>query len=152
MGILKYKDYEGTAEVDTERGVCRGKILFISDLVTYEAETPVQLQAQFQAAVEDYEETCRTLGREPQRPFKGVFNVRLLPALHRAAALRAADEGIALNELMVRAVDAYVNVRTDVNHNHHLRIILETSDEDLKVVTASVSGEQVWGTAQHVTH
>ena len=34
MDILKYKDYEGTAELDMSRGVCRGKILFINDLVT----------------------------------------------------------------------------------------------------------------------
>ena len=37
MNILKYKDFEGSAELDMERQVCRGKLLFIDDLVTYEA-------------------------------------------------------------------------------------------------------------------
>jgi hypothetical protein len=41
MDILKYKDYEGTAELDMSRGVCRGKILFINDLVTYADSTRV---------------------------------------------------------------------------------------------------------------
>ena len=54
MDILKYKDYEGTAELDMSRGVCRGKILFINDLVTYEAASPADLQREFEAAVDDY--------------------------------------------------------------------------------------------------
>lgn len=109
MDILKYKEYEGTAELDMSRGVCRGKILFINDLVTYQAATPAQLQAEFEAAVNDYLDTCASLGREPQKPLKGLFNVRMPPALHKAAALRAAQENASLNDVVVRAVDAFVN-------------------------------------------
>ena len=36
------------------RSVCRGKILFIDDLVTYEAASPATLQKEFEAAVDDY--------------------------------------------------------------------------------------------------
>ncbi len=61
MNILKYKNYEGTAERDLERSVCRGKILFIDDLVTYEAQFSAQLQAEFEAAVDDYLATCAEL-------------------------------------------------------------------------------------------
>jgi predicted HicB family RNase H-like nuclease len=63
---LKYKDYEGTAELDMARGVCRGKALFIDDLVTYEAAPPSNLQSEFEAAVDDYLETCAVVGKEPQ--------------------------------------------------------------------------------------
>lgn len=70
MEILKYKDYEGTAEIDMIRLVCRGKVLFIDDLVTYEASTPAELQTEFEAAVDDYLETCIDLGRDPQKPLK----------------------------------------------------------------------------------
>lgn len=66
MDILKYKDYEGTAELDMTRGVCRGKILFIADLVTYESESPAGLQKEFESAVDDYLETCVALGKEAQ--------------------------------------------------------------------------------------
>lgn len=117
MDILKYKDYEGTAELDMTRGVCRGKILFINDLVTYEAKLPSELQKEFEAAVDDYIETCSTLAREPQKALKGQFNVRVLPALHKAATLRALADNISLNDVVVRALDAYVNVRVDTNHH-----------------------------------
>lgn len=116
MDILKYKDYEGTAELDMTRGVCRGKILFISDLVTYEAAMPAKLQKEFEAAVDDYIETCATLGREPQKPLKGQFNVRIPPALHKAATLRALVDDVSLNDVVVRALDGYVNANVAVNH------------------------------------
>lgn len=109
MNMLKYKDFEGTAELDVERNLCRGKVLFIDDLVTYVADSPKNLQIEFEAAVEDYLETCLQVGKEPQRSFRGLFNVRVPPALHRSAALRAAGDEIALNEVVVRALDAYLN-------------------------------------------
>ncbi|HEX8610226.1 MAG TPA: hypothetical protein VF800_02985 [Telluria sp.] len=46
MSILKYKSYEGSAELDMARGVCRGKILFISGLVTYKARPQNKKAAQ----------------------------------------------------------------------------------------------------------
>lgn len=115
MDILKYKDYEGTAELDMARGVCRGKILFINDLVTYEAALPSKLQKEFEAAVDDYIETCATLGRDPQKSLKGQFNVRIPQELHKAATLRALTDSVSLNDVVVRALDAYINVRVD-NH------------------------------------
>ena len=41
MKILEYKGYHGSVTPDMERGVLRGKLLFISDLVTYEAAVRV---------------------------------------------------------------------------------------------------------------
>ena len=117
MDILKYKDYEGTAELDMIRGICRGKILFINDLVTYEAELPAKLQNEFEAAVDDYIETCAALDREPQKSLKGQFNVRIPQSLHKAAALRALVDSISLNDVVVRSLDAFVNAKVDIN-NH----------------------------------
>jgi predicted HicB family RNase H-like nuclease len=107
--LLKYRGYEGTAELDLERGVCRGKLLFIDDLVTYESEKPAGLVAEFHAAVDDYLETCAELGREPKKPFSGMFNVRVSPALHKAAAVKAAQHHITLNAVVVAALGAYLS-------------------------------------------
>jgi predicted HicB family RNase H-like nuclease len=108
MDLLKYKDYEGTAELDMTRRVCRGRILFIDDVVTYEAASPELLQQEFEAAVDDYLQTCVRVGKEPQRPFKGLFNVRVPAPLHRSAALRATRDGISLNEVVVSALTSYL--------------------------------------------
>ncbi|APZ42567.1 type II toxin-antitoxin system HicB family antitoxin [Acidihalobacter ferrooxydans] len=139
MNHLVYKGYHGSCELDMTRQVCRGKILFINDLVTYEADTPVDLQAAFEDAVEDYIQTCKQVGKEPQKPFRGQFNVRIPPQLHRAACLRAISGDVALNEVVVRALDAYVNGSSEVQHNHSV---------DLKI---SFSGAEPWKTAQTST-
>lgn len=144
MDILKYKDYEGTAELDMARRVCRGKILFIDDLVTYEAASPAELQTEFEAAVDDYIDTCAALGREPQKPLRGQFNVRIPPALHKAAALRALAENVSLNDVAVRALDAFVNIHSVVNHN--VRVTLNIPEESLKTLVASASTQTQWGT------
>ena len=126
------------------RGVCRGKVLFIDDLVTYECASPVDLQKEFEAAVVDYLETCASVGKEPLRPFRGQFNVRVAPALHRAASLRAAKDGVALNDVVVRALDAFLNP-SEVNHN--IRLTLEAPDAIVKTVAAVASGKPQWSIA-----
>ena len=146
MDILKYKDYEGTAELDMTRQVCRGKILFIDDLVTYEAASPAELQKEFEEAVDDYIQTCANLKREPQKPLKGQFNVRVPPTLHKAAALRALADNVSLNDVVVRALDAFISVRVEVNHNVRVTHI---SSESVQTLVSSGSGKPQWGT-RHV--
>lgn len=114
MNILEYKGYHGTIEVDMERGVLRGKILFISDLVTYEAPDPKRVRSEFEAAVDDYLDTCAELGREPKQPASGTFNVRVGSERHRAAQVRAIADGISLNEVVSRALDCYLGSTREV--------------------------------------
>lgn len=142
MDLLQYKGYEGTAEVDMARRTCRGRILFIDDLVTYEASTPTDLQQEFEAAVDDYIETCAQVGKEPQRPFKGLFNVRVPPTVHRAAALRATCDGVALNEVVVQALTAYLSIRPEVNH--HVKVTFEAVPSAVKTIRAVTSNELQW--------
>ena len=67
-----------------------------------------RLQQEFEAAVDDYLQTCVRVGKEPQRPFKGLFNVRVPAQLHRSAALRATRDGVSLNEVVVSALTSYL--------------------------------------------
>lgn len=144
MDILKYKGYEGTAELDMSRGVCRGKVLFIKDLVTYESESPARLQQEFEAAIDDYLATCVELSREPAKPFRGQFNIRIAPELHRSAALRAAEDGVCLNDIVVKALDAFLSISSEINHNHHLRVTIAGEGGQLKSFTSVASEEPKW--------
>ncbi len=143
MDILKYKDYEGTAELDMARHVCRGKLLFIDDVVTYEADHPEKLQAEFEAAVEDYLQTCIAVGKEPQRPFRGMFNVRVSPLLHRAASLRAVADAVSLNDVVVQALTAYVSTRSEVHHTVRVTLVAQ---ENLTTRTSTTTGPAQWET------
>lgn len=141
MSILTYKGYEGTAEVDMESCVCRGKVLFIEDLVTYQAHDPGTLKKSFEDAVEDYLETCKELGREPRKPLKGQFSVRISPELHKQAVLYATDHGVSLNKVVAIAMDHFLNSSSEVEH--HVTIGMEPFLNEFTTVMASSSMEPV---------
>ncbi len=149
MDVLKFGDYEGTAEVCVSRGVCHGKILFITDLVTYQSETVAGLQKEFEAAVEDYIETCAAIGKEPQRPFRGQFQVRVPPDLHRKAALRATAEDASLNEIICRALEYYLCESPSVNHTYSITFEAPIAADG--TFELSASGPTKWGKV-HATH
>lgn len=142
MNTLQYKEYEGTAELDMERCICRGKILFINDLIIYEAATPAELQRAFEHAVDDYIETCRDLGIEAKKPLKGQFNVRIPPALHRAAVLFATRNEMYLNEVVVRALDSFVNASQDIHHN--IRVTVDLDEKAMQTMTVNPAMEPQW--------
>ncbi len=129
MEQLKYKDFYGSAEIDLEAGVCRGKLLFIDDLVTYQADTVAGLKKEFENAVEDYLVTCVEVGKAPQKAFTGVFNVRISPQDHRAASLLALKEQQSLNSFVSKAIHTYLQWSNDqgkkVELHHKVEIIVK---------------------------
>jgi len=78
-------------------------------LVNFEGSTVQELKAAFEEAVDDYIETYKTLGKEPQKPFKGVFNVRVKPELHQKIAMVAAEKQVPLNQVVSEALTRYVS-------------------------------------------
>lgn len=119
--ILTHNGYEGSVDIDLEAGVMHGRILFIKDLVTYEATTVQELKAAFEEAVEDYLEECRLEGVEPNKPLSGTFNVRIGKERHLALTRVSIREGQSLNEIMCRAVDGFLKhdgKPKSVTHNH----------------------------------
>ncbi len=109
MSIMQYKGYEGTAELDMDLGMCRGEILFINDAITYMGTTPVELRQNFERVVDEYIETCSELGREPQKPLKGRFNVRVRTEVHKAMVIRARQENTSLNDIVAQACTSFLN-------------------------------------------
>lgn len=104
MKTLNYKGFIGSIEVSLEDNCLYGKLIYVNDLVTYEAKTVKQLEVEFRKAVDDYLVSCHELKREPMKPFKGSLNVRIGPDLHKLAALRAAIQCITINEYIKLAI------------------------------------------------
>jgi predicted HicB family RNase H-like nuclease len=108
MDLLSHKGYSGSVETSITDNVLHGKILFINDLVTYEADNIPQLKGEFVAAVNDYLDTCAQVGKIPQKSCSGQFNVRVTPELHRLAHQRASEEGTSLNAVTASALECYL--------------------------------------------
>jgi predicted HicB family RNase H-like nuclease len=106
--LLEYKGYYGSIEYSEEDEVFHGKLQFIRSLVTYEGGDAKSLKQAFEEAVDDYLELCEQLGREPEVPLKGSFNVRPGGELHRRAMMLARRKGTNLNNVVTEALRRYV--------------------------------------------
>jgi len=94
---IDYKGYIGSIEYSPEDKCFFGKLEMIDDLVTFEARTADELEENFHNAVDEYIRTCEELGREPQKVYKGVFNIRIEPELHKKIYREAVKAGMSLN-------------------------------------------------------
>lgn len=103
--IVKYKEYWAKVEFDSEDCVLHGKIEGISDLVTFECDSACEVQREFENAVDDYIDYCQRLGKQPQKPCSGTFNVRISPELHRKCMIRASQQGVSLNKFIGNALE-----------------------------------------------
>lgn len=103
--LLEYKGYYGDTNVSVEDGIVYGKVLYINDLVTYEADLVTDIQHSFESAIDDYLHFCAEHNREPNKSFKGSFNVRITPELHKNADLEARKRGQSLNQFVSAAIE-----------------------------------------------
>ncbi len=108
MEKLQYKGYFTEIHFSEEDQLLYGKIEGIADLINFESESAKEIVQEFHNAVDDYLEFCLEQGKEPDKPFKGSFNVRISPTLHKAAYLKAMEEGVSLNALVEKSVSSYV--------------------------------------------
>lgn len=103
--LLEYRGYMGRVEFSAKDRLFHGKIEFINDPVTFEDTSVEQLEEEFKDAVDDYLETYKKLKIKPQKSFKGTFNVRITPELHKKAAFQAAKKNLSLNRLVEQAIE-----------------------------------------------
>ena len=102
--ILKHKDFIGSVHYSAEDEVFFGKLEGIDDLVTFEGKCVDELKLSFRKAIEDYLEICKSTGKSPQKSYKGSFNIRINPDLHKQAAKKSVELGISLNQLVEKAI------------------------------------------------
>lgn len=106
---LTYKGFHGSINFDQEDKIFFGKIEFIKDLVNYEARDAENLVNSFQDAVDDYLEICKKAHKEPDKPFKGSFNVRIGTELHEKVGLYALQHKETLNNVVKNALSQFIN-------------------------------------------
>ncbi len=102
--LLHYKGYSARPEYSVADRTFYGVVLGIGDLVDFSSDRAEELEHEFRQAVDDYLDFCREIGKEPQKEYKGTFNVRVSPELHRQAAMRAEEEDISLNRFVENAL------------------------------------------------
>jgi len=106
--VLEYKGYHTRIEYDFETRTLRGRIEGINDFVDFETEDISNVEKEFHNAVDDYLEFCKEVGKNPEKEYKGTFNVRISPDLHKKLALCALMDGRTLNAEVETAISVFV--------------------------------------------
>ena len=112
--MMEYRGYYGSVHYSDEDQIFHGKIEFIRSLVSYEGMDVKNLRIAFEEAVVDYLALCEKEGKEPETPFKGSFNVRTGPDLHRKAVLLAKSKGTNLNSIITDALEKYLSTNEGI--------------------------------------
>ncbi len=102
--VLTYKNFIGSVHFNASDRIFFGKIEGINDLVTFEGSTVDELEDAFKYMVDEHIKDCEEEGIPLEKSYKGTFNVRLNPKLHKKAAQVAMVKGITLNQLVQRAI------------------------------------------------
>lgn len=101
---IEYKGYVGSVEFSEEDALFYGKVLGIRALISYEGTNAAELVADFHGAVDDYLELCAQSGTEPEKAYKGNFNVRISPELHKQAVVAAMARNVSLNSFVEASI------------------------------------------------
>lgn len=103
--MMEYRGYHATIEYDAEDKIFVGKVFGITDSLNFHGATVEELEEMFHQSIENYLSICLQCGKEPDREFKGTFNVRISPELHRKIALEAAKQKVTLNQYIMRVLE-----------------------------------------------
>ena len=63
----------------------------------------------FHNSIDNYLELCEKIGKIPEKEFKGSFNIRISPEVHKQIALVAAQKDISLNQYVANVIEESLN-------------------------------------------
>ena len=98
MNTMIYQGYAARIEYSDDDRCFVGHIAGIRDIVGFHAESVGELRSSFEEAVDDYLESYKKLGRNPQKPYSGKLTLRIPTELHASVATAAEVSGKSVNQ------------------------------------------------------
>ena len=125
--IMEYKGYLGSVEFSEEDEMFFGRVLGIRSLISYEGDNAKDLIADFHNSVDEYLKWCEDEGRKPEKAYKGSFNIRISPKLHKQLVICAMSHDMTLNgyiqEILEKADKSWQSKRAKFTVRYGLRVI-----------------------------
>jgi predicted HicB family RNase H-like nuclease len=104
-----YKGYQAVVEFDADDRLFFGRVINTRDVIAFDGESVDELEQSFHAAIDEYLDDCAAVGKDPDKPFSGRFNLRISPELHQIATAQAERRDVSLNSLVELALQAYLS-------------------------------------------
>ena len=95
-------------EYSEEDNCLFGKVVGIKSLISYEGDSIQALKRAFEVMIDEYLDECKARGVEPEKPYKGTFNVRINSDLHRSIATYATKHDKTLNAAVEEAIADFI--------------------------------------------
>lgn len=115
--ILEYKGYHAEIKFDADDEIFVGEVFGIADSLSFHGQSTSEIKEMFHQSIDNYLKLCKDIGKNPDKEFKGVFNVRITPENHKKAALEAKKRGIKLNQFVSDAIEHELNSENKLNSN-----------------------------------
>lgn len=106
--VLTYKGFIGSVHFSAEDDVFFGRVEGVNDLITFEGGSVRELKDAFRHVIDAHIEDCERENIPAEKSYKGSFNLRLTPDLHRRAAIAAKAHGNTLNAFVKSAIERYL--------------------------------------------
>lgn len=107
--MLEYNGYHAVIEFDAEDELFIGEVFGIVDSLNFHGKTVDELVEAFHNCIDNYLDICKQCGKEPDKEFKGSFNVRIPIDLHRKVSIEATKRKQTLNQYVVKSLEDSLN-------------------------------------------
>lgn len=116
---LEYKGYHANICFDEDDLLFVGDVYGIQDSLNFCGYNVDELVENFHHVIDDYLDFCKEVGKSPDKEYKGSFNVRMTPELHRKAAAMADSQNKTLNQFVIQAVELAVSRQASASVYHY---------------------------------
>lgn len=106
--IICYKEYSGVVDFDEKKGMLTATVVGTKASLVCHGASVESLVNNFHKTIDIYLKECQNKEIEPEHPFKGSFNVRVSPYIHKQAYEFAISHNISLNTLVNNALRCFL--------------------------------------------
>ena len=100
MNLLEYKGYHAKISFDAQDALFIGEVFGIDDSLNFNGASVAELKDAFHHCIDNYLDVCKKFHKNPDKEFKGNFNIRIPSDLHRKLALEATRHDVSLNQFI----------------------------------------------------
>lgn len=94
VALLTYKNYVGVLQCDQAGKGFHGRVLNITDEITFAGQSVEEVRKSFHDSLDDYLDSCARELRPPAPPLDGRLCISLPVELHQRLALTAYQKGL----------------------------------------------------------
>ncbi len=107
--MMEYKGYHADISYSDDDNIFVGQVIGINDVLCFHGSSIEELKQMFHQSIDNYLDMCKEIGKQPEKEYKGCFQVRIPAQLHKDAALYAEQKHMSLNMFVKNAIEHECN-------------------------------------------